>query len=197
MSLFFFLFLFPLSLSTLFYKRGVSLSDFPLPVCKPRPKQIPPQTAIKPYANSSKSPLSTHTHSRRNPPPQFLDCSSVSGWWMMLRSCCFRCFGRRNGDGLMWHTDLKPHASGEFSIAVVQANSNLEDQSQVYTSPSATFVGVYDGHGGPEASRFVNRHLFLYLHSNFFGIPLFFFVLRAIYLFYFFHCCSASYVFGG
>ncbi|KAK4739935.1 hypothetical protein R3W88_003632 [Solanum pinnatisectum] len=61
--------------------------------------------------------------------------------------------------------DLKPHASGDFSIAVVQANSSLEDQSQVFTSPSATYVGVYDGHGGPEASRFVNRHLFSYLHK--------------------------------
>lgn len=87
----------------------------------------------------------------------------------MLRSCyrpLERCLGRRNGgDGLMWHMDLKPHASGDFSIAVVQANSNLEDQSQVFTSPSATYVGVYDGHGGPEASCFVNRHLFPYLHS--------------------------------
>ncbi|CAA0807450.1 Probable protein phosphatase 2C 63 [Striga hermonthica] len=83
----------------------------------------------------------------------------------MLRSCCFRCLGRRNGDGLLWHMDLKPHTTGEFSIAVVQANSSLEDQSQVFTSPSATYVGVYDGHGGPEASRFVNRHLFPYLHK--------------------------------
>lgn len=65
----------------------------------------------------------------------------------------------------MWHTDLKPHASGDYSIAVVQANSALEDQSQVFTSPSATYVGVYDGHGGPEASRFVNKHLFPYLHK--------------------------------
>lgn len=85
---------------------------------------------------------------------------------MMLRSC-YRCLGRRGGtDGLMWHTDLKPHASGDYSIAVVQANASLEDQSQVFTSPSATYVGVYDGHGGPEASRFVNKHLFPYLHSN-------------------------------
>ncbi|XP_074588882.1 putative protein phosphatase 2C 78 [Curcuma longa] len=75
-----------------------------------------------------------------------------------------RCFGRLGGgDGLLWHTDLKPHASGEFSIAVVQANSSLEDQGQVLTSPSATFVGVYDGHGGPEASRFVSHHLFPHL----------------------------------
>ncbi|KAJ4716181.1 Phosphatase 2C family protein [Melia azedarach] len=84
---------------------------------------------------------------------------------MMLRSC-YRCLGRRGGgDGLLWHSDLKPHASGDYSIAVVQANSNLEDQSQVFTSPCATYVGVYDGHGGPEASRFVNKHLFPYLHK--------------------------------
>ncbi|KAK6946013.1 PPM-type phosphatase-like domain [Dillenia turbinata] len=80
----------------------------------------------------------------------------------MLRACS-RCFGRRTGDGLLWHMDLKPHAYGDYSIAVVQANSSLEDQSQVYTSPFATYVGVYDGHGGPEASQFVNKNLFSYL----------------------------------
>ncbi|XWS62981.1 hypothetical protein CRYUN_Cryun06bG0057400 [Craigia yunnanensis] len=88
---------------------------------------------------------------------------------MMLRSLfrpLERCLGlRAGGDGLMWHTDLKPHASGDYSIAVVQANDNLEDQSQVFTSPFATYVGVYDGHGGPEASRFVNKHLVPFLHK--------------------------------
>lgn len=91
----------------------------------------------------------------------------------MMRLCyrpLERCLGRRSGDGLLWHTELKPHASGDFSMAVVQANSSLEDQSQVLTSPSATYVGVYDGHGGPEASRFVNRHLFPYLHSTLFNM---------------------------
>ncbi|KAI3712293.1 hypothetical protein L1987_70844 [Smallanthus sonchifolius] len=86
----------------------------------------------------------------------------------MLRMCVKpleRCLGQRSGDVLLWHNDLKPHASGDFSIAVVQANSNLEDQSQVYTSPSATYVGVYDGHGGPEASRFVNTNLFPFILS--------------------------------
>ncbi|PPD75824.1 hypothetical protein GOBAR_DD27252 [Gossypium barbadense] len=89
---------------------------------------------------------------------------------MMLRSLSRpleRCLGvRAGGDALMWHADLKPHASGDFSIAVVQANNCLEDQSQVFTSPFATYVGVYDGHGGPEASRFVNKHLFPFLHRK-------------------------------
>nr|KJB79427.1 hypothetical protein B456_013G049000 [Gossypium raimondii] len=88
---------------------------------------------------------------------------------MMLRSLSRpleRCLGvRAGGDALMWHADLKPHASGDFSIAVVQANNCLEDQSQVFASPFATYVGVYDGHGGPEASRFVNKHLFPFLHK--------------------------------
>ncbi|KAL6211782.1 hypothetical protein ACLB2K_017005 [Fragaria x ananassa] len=91
---------------------------------------------------------------------------------MMLRAisrpferCCGLRIGSSGGDGLLWHTDLKPHASGDYSIAVVQANSSLEDQGQVFTSPSATYVGVYDGHGGPEASRFVNNNLFPFLHK--------------------------------
>ncbi|XP_021908289.1 probable protein phosphatase 2C 63 [Carica papaya] len=77
-----------------------------------------------------------------------------------------RCFGGGgSGDGLLWHMDLRPHASGDYSIAVVQANSSLEDQGQVLTTPSATYVGVYDGHGGPEASRFITQHLFPFLHE--------------------------------
>jgi serine/threonine protein kinase len=58
---------------------------------------------------------------------------------MMLRSCyrplklCFvgrlgyGCGG--GGDGLLWHTDLKLQSFGDYSIAVVQVNSNLEDQN--------------------------------------------------------------------
>uniref|UniRef100_A0A5B6ZQ22 protein-serine/threonine phosphatase n=1 Tax=Davidia involucrata TaxID=16924 RepID=A0A5B6ZQ22_DAVIN len=77
-----------------------------------------------------------------------------------------RCLGRGGSvDELLWHMDLKRHASGDLSIAVVQANTSLEDQSQVFTSPSATFVGVFDGHGGPDASRFLSLHLFPRLHK--------------------------------
>ncbi|XP_073142591.1 probable protein phosphatase 2C 63 [Henckelia pumila] len=75
------------------------------------------------------------------------------------------CRGSQNGDELMWKMELKPHAAGDFSMAVVQANSKLEDQSQVFTSPSETYIGVYDGHGGSEASRFVNRYLFPYIRK--------------------------------
>ncbi|KAF1873742.1 hypothetical protein Lal_00027780 [Lupinus albus] len=78
---------------------------------------------------------------------------------------CFGGGGGGSNDSLLWHVDLEPHASGEYSIAVVQANSLLEDQGQVFTSPSATFIGVYDGHGGPEASRFITKHLFSFFHK--------------------------------
>ena len=62
-------------------------------------------------------------------------------------------------DELLWSRDLARHAAGEFSFAVVQANDVLEDHSQVETGTAATFVGVYDGHGGAEASRFISNHL--------------------------------------
>ncbi|KAJ1413012.1 hypothetical protein SESBI_19940 [Sesbania bispinosa] len=51
------------------------------------------------------------------------------------------------------------------------ANNLLEDQSQIEsgplsfldTGPYGTFVGVYDGHGGPETSRYICDHLFQHL----------------------------------
>lgn len=71
-------------------------------------------------------------------------------------------------DGLMWYKDSGHHFNGEFSMAVIQANNLLEDQTQLESGPlssldlgpNGTFVGVYDGHGGPEASRFINDNLF-------------------------------------
>lgn len=81
--------------------------------------------------------------------------------------------GRANG--LLWYKDLGRHVDGEFSMAVIQANNLLEDQSQLESGPLSlldsgpcgTFVGVYDGHGGPETSRFVNQSLFTNLKSMF------------------------------
>ena len=85
--------------------------------------------------------------------------------------------GDTNGrvDGLLWYKDLGHHAYGAYSMAVIQANAILEDQSQLESGPlsstslgpQGTFVGVYDGHGGPEASRFVNDNLFSNLKSMF------------------------------
>nr|GEV65637.1 probable protein phosphatase 2C 46 [Tanacetum cinerariifolium] len=71
-------------------------------------------------------------------------------------------------DGLLWYKDTGQHLAGDFSMAVVQANMLLEDQSQIESGllsfldsgPYGTFVGVYDGHGGPETSRYVNDNLF-------------------------------------
>ncbi|KAG6763610.1 hypothetical protein POTOM_031037 [Populus tomentosa] len=71
-------------------------------------------------------------------------------------------------EGLLWYKDSGQHVNGEFSMAVIQANNLLEDFSQlesgpmssVESGPHGTFVGVYDGHGGPEAARFVNERLF-------------------------------------
>nr|KJB47696.1 hypothetical protein B456_008G037200 [Gossypium raimondii] len=77
-------------------------------------------------------------------------------------------------DGLLWYKDTGQHVNGEFSMAVVQANNLLEDQSQLESGclslnelgPYGTFVGVYDGHGGPETSRFINEHLFQHLKQQ-------------------------------
>jgi pyruvate dehydrogenase phosphatase len=77
-------------------------------------------------------------------------------------------------DGLLWYKDHGQHVNGEFSMAVVQANNLLEDQSQLESGslsfhesgPHGTFVGVYDGHGGPETSRYINDHLFQHLKSK-------------------------------
>lgn len=78
-------------------------------------------------------------------------------------------------DGLLWYKDSGMHFNGQFSMAVVQANNLLEDQCQIESGPLSllesgpygTFVGVYDGHGGPETSRYINDHLFQHLKSKF------------------------------
>lgn len=77
-------------------------------------------------------------------------------------------------EGLLWYKDIGHHLTGDFSMAVIQANNLLEDQSQIESGslslldsgPYGTFVGVYDGHGGPETSRFINNHLFQHLKSK-------------------------------
>ncbi|GAB2218066.1 hypothetical protein Droror1_Dr00001283 [Drosera rotundifolia] len=77
--------------------------------------------------------------------------------------------GRR--DGLLWYKDIGQHVFGDFSMAVMQANNIIEDQCQVESGslsmvdsgPFGTFVGIYDGHGGAECSRYINYNLFNHL----------------------------------
>ncbi|XP_021753031.1 probable protein phosphatase 2C 60 isoform X1 [Chenopodium quinoa] len=104
----------------------------------------------------------------------------LSGFMNFLRACLWPVsdpsihagsdsIGRQ--EGLLWYKDTGQHVNGDFSMAVVQANSLLEDQSQLESGslstldsgPFGTFVGVYDGHGGPETSRYINDHLFRHL----------------------------------
>ncbi|PPS15435.1 hypothetical protein GOBAR_AA05141 [Gossypium barbadense] len=100
---------------------------------------------------------------------------------MNLLSLCWKPFGHEKGnhgangvlggggssggskegkDGLLWYRDIGKYGSGDFSMAVIQANQVLEDQSQIESGQYGTFVGIYDGHGGPETARYVCDHLF-------------------------------------
>lgn len=113
---------------------------------------------------------------------------------MNLLSHCFRPFGLDtnsvtgiNGvaegakdakDSMLWYQDIGNYGSGEFSMAVVQANQVLEDQSQIESGPFGTFVGVYDGHGGSAAARYVCDNLF----KNFKGLCIGDWVISASYL---------------
>lgn len=75
--------------------------------------------------------------------------------------------GAAAADGMLWQTELRPHAAGEFSMAAAQANLAMEDQAQVLASPAATLVGIYDGHGGADASRFLRSRLFPHVQRAF------------------------------
>ncbi|KAH7435424.1 hypothetical protein KP509_06G064400 [Ceratopteris richardii] len=63
-------------------------------------------------------------------------------------------------DSYLWHKDVGHNGVGHFSVAVAQANEPLEDQSQIRVGPFGTFIGIYDGHGGCEASQFLRTCLF-------------------------------------
>ncbi|GAU23429.1 hypothetical protein TSUD_331270 [Trifolium subterraneum] len=65
-----------------------------------------------------------------------------------------------NKDPLAWSRPLVMHHCGEFSMAAVQANKDMEDQSQVEVGTDALFVGVYDGHKGDAASNYLMDHIF-------------------------------------
>ncbi|XP_040870689.1 signal peptide peptidase-like 2 isoform X2 [Glycine max] len=68
--------------------------------------------------------------------------------------------GRECKDGLLWFHDIGKFAAGDSSMVVVQANQVLEDQSQIESGGFSTFIGIYDGHGGPDCSCYVCDNLF-------------------------------------
>lgn len=113
--------------------------------------------------------------------------------------------GDDNGraDGLLWYKDSGNHVNGEFSMAVIQANNLLEDCSQLEsgpmslleTGPQGTFVGIYDGHGGPEAARFVNQHLFENIKSMFCLPSLMNFISRLIFHVVLYYICFTKVIF--
>ena len=70
-------------------------------------------------------------------------------------------------DGLLWWRDLARCHAGEVSLAVAQANQVLEDQCRLESAPPlGTAIGVFDGHGGPDAARFACDNLFPNLRGN-------------------------------
>ncbi|GLT88311.1 hypothetical protein SLE2022_063430 [Rubroshorea leprosula] len=84
----------------------------------------------------------------------FLSCLSPMG----------RILGLSKDDdlrSLLWTSDVEDnkHAYGEFSFAVMKANVFIEDHSQVEIGKEATLVGIYDGHSGPDASRYIADNL--------------------------------------
>ncbi|CAD6215309.1 unnamed protein product [Miscanthus lutarioriparius] len=73
-------------------------------------------------------------------------------------------------DGLLWWRDLARCLAGDVSVAVAQANQVLEDQCRLDSAPPlGTVVGVFDGHGGPDAARFACDHLVPNLREAFSG----------------------------
>lgn len=72
------------------------------------------------------------------------------------------------------HIDLGQHHFGNFSMASIKGHELVEDQSQLESGsmglndagPFGTFIGVYDGHSGPDASIFTRDKLFEILQST-------------------------------
>jgi serine/threonine protein phosphatase PrpC len=72
-----------------------------------------------------------------------------------------------NDDTRAWFTELERHHMGQFSMAAYQANSIMEDYSQVEVGDNNLFVGIYDGHDGTNAAKFISHHILEELSCEF------------------------------
>jgi hypothetical protein len=69
-------------------------------------------------------------------------------------------------DPLAWSMPLDNHHCGQFSMAAVQSNVNIEDHGEVKVGDGALFVGVYDGYNGDAVSNYIRNHIFQTLLSE-------------------------------
>ncbi|KAK2357788.1 Protein phosphatase 2C family protein [Trifolium repens] len=78
---------------------------------------------------------------------------------MLSRICMKKPDVLENDDTRAWFTELERHHMGQFSMAAYQANSIMEDYSQVEVGDNCLFVGIYDGHDGTNAAKFISHHI--------------------------------------
>ncbi|GAU43077.1 hypothetical protein TSUD_194310 [Trifolium subterraneum] len=79
---------------------------------------------------------------------------------MLPRICMKKPHVLENEDTTAWFTELERYHMGEFSTAAYQANSVMEDYSQVEVGDNSLFVGIYDGHNGTNAPKFISNYIF-------------------------------------
>jgi pyruvate dehydrogenase phosphatase len=98
--------------------------------------------------------------------PLFSGCSGIWSTTTKVKTAASAKSDKGHQDGLLWRHGLAPCHGGQVSVAVVQANFLLEDHCLLKSARLAgTLVGVFDGHGGPEAARFACDHLLPYLQK--------------------------------
>jgi hypothetical protein len=85
---------------------------------------------------------------------------------MLPRICTKKPDVLGNDDTRGWFTELERYHMGEFSTAAYQANSSMEDCSQVEVGDNSLFVGIYDGHDGTNAAKFISDYIFQELLSE-------------------------------
>ncbi|XP_039047660.1 probable protein phosphatase 2C 38 [Hibiscus syriacus] len=90
--------------------------------------------------NNVRKPKLVSIESQGAFPPQSVAETQTLQWSLpirnlkMVKSCwkpSIECDSRGCLDGLLWYKDLGQHVYGDFSMAVIQVNSLLEDRSQL------------------------------------------------------------------